>query len=196
MTPPSGALPEKQRKIAKQTRTLLDLLGENPRREGLLKTPERVAKSLAFLTHGYDQKLDTVMNGAVFEAEDNAMVIVKDIEVYSLCEHHLLPFFGKCHVGYIPQKRIIGVSKIPRIVDMYARRLQVQERLTTQISDALAKVLDPFGVAVVIEAKHLCMMMRGVEKQNSEMVTSSMVGVFRKGTESRMEFLDLIRKRG
>lgn len=173
----------------------LTLLGEDPKRSGLLRTPQRVAKSLQYLTKGYHENLETIINGAIFEEEDNAMVLVKEIEMYSLCEHHLLPFFGKAHIAYIPTGKIIGISKIPRIVDLFARRLQVQERLTTEIANTLNDILHPMGVAVVIEAKHLCMMMRGVEKQNSEMVTSCMLGIFRRRPESRAEFLSLIGRR-
>lgn len=183
--------------LAAATRSILKTLGEDPSREGLEKTPERVARALEFLTQGYRMDPEAILSNALFEHTQNDMVIVKDIELYSLCEHHMLPFFGKCHVGYIPNGKIVGVSKIPRIVDAFSRRLQVQERLTTQISDVLNKYLNPRGVAVVIEAKHLCMMMRGVEKQNSEMQTSSMVGIFREQAQSRMEFLELIgRKNG
>lgn len=183
--------------LAAATRAILVTLGEDPSREGLEKTPDRVARALEFLTQGYRMDPEAILTKALFQHPQNDMVIVKDIEVYSLCEHHMLPFFGKCHVGYIPNGKIVGVSKIPRVVDAFSRRLQVQERLTTQISDVLNKYLKPRGVAVVIEAKHLCMMMRGVEKQNSEMQTSSMVGIFREQAQSRMEFLELIgRKNG
>ena len=172
--------------------TLLEI-GEDPDREGLIKTPERVARSLKFLTRGYQQDIEKVINGAIFTQDCDDMVIVKDIEFYSLCEHHMLPFFGKCHVGYIPQKKIIGVSKIARIVDMFARRLQVQERLTKQIAHAIFETLDAEGVGVVIDARHLCMQMRGVEKQNSVMTTSSMLGSFRRELATRNEFTRLIR---
>ncbi len=168
-------------------------LGDDPEREGLLKTPERVERSLRFLTRGYHQKLEDVVNGALFEAESDDMVIVRDIEFYSMCEHHMLPFFGKCHVGYIPNKKIIGLSKIARIVDMFARRLQVQERLTKDISHALMDILDAEGVGVVMDAQHLCMQMRGVEKQNSITTTSSMLGSFRRELATRNEFTRLIR---
>lgn len=174
-------------------RKLLVMLGENPNREGLLDTPKRVDKSLRFLTRGYHQKLEDVVNGALFEAESDDMVIVRDIEFFSMCEHHMLPFFGKCHVGYIPQRKIIGVSKVARIVDMFARRLQIQERMTRQISQALSEILDASGVGVVIEAQHLCMQMRGVEKQHSVMTTSSMIGCFRRELATRNEFTRLIR---
>ncbi|HOJ50646.1 MAG TPA: GTP cyclohydrolase I FolE [Spirochaetota bacterium] len=174
---------------------ILEEIGEDPEREGLRKTPYRVKNALMFLTQGYRQNLDTIINNAIFENENESeMIIVKDIELYSLCEHHLLPFFGKCHVGYIPDKKIIGLSKIPRIVDFFARRLQVQERLTSQIADTINKTLNPLGVAVVIEASHLCARMRGVEKQNSIMVTSSLRGIFKKNISTREEFLKLIGK--
>ena len=168
-------------------------IGEDPEREGLKKTPGRVERCWKFLTRGYTQDLDTVVNGALFEAESDDMVIVRDIEFFSMCEHHLLPFFGRCHVGYIPNGRIIGVSKVARIVDMFARRLQVQERLTREISSALSQILDARGVGVVMEARHLCMQMRGVEKQNSVMTTSSMLGSFRRELATRNEFTRLIR---
>ena len=176
-----------------EIRKLLTALGEDPNREGLLKTPERVEKSLRFLTQGYQQTLDEVVNGALFEAESDDMVIVRDIEFFSMCEHHMLPFFGKCHVGYIPKKKIIGVSKVARIVEMFSRRLQVQERLTKEISHAISDILDAEGVGVVMEAQHLCMKMRGVEKQNSIMTTSSMLGSFRRELATRNEFTRLIR---
>ena len=176
-----------------EIRKLLVEIGEDPNREGLLKTPARVEKSLQFLTRGYHQTLDEVVNGALFEAESDDMVIVRDIEFFSLCEHHMLPFFGKCHVGYIPKKQIIGVSKIGRIVDMFARRLQIQERLTKEISRAIYETLGAEGVGVVMEAQHLCMQMRGVEKQNSVMTTSSMLGSFRRELATRNEFTRLIR---
>ena len=172
---------------------LLVKIGEDPDREGLVKTPERVERSWKFLTRGYTQDLATVVNGALFEAESDDMVIVKDIEFFSMCEHHLLPFFGRCHVGYIPNGKIIGVSKVARIVDMFARRLQVQERLTREISSALEEILGASGVGVVMEARHLCMQMRGVEKQNSVMTTSSMRGSFRRELATRNEFTRLIR---
>jgi GTP cyclohydrolase I len=169
----------------------LELVGEDPGREGLLRTPQRVTESLRWLTRGYDQTLDDVVRDAVFEEQHESMVLVRDIEIYSLCEHHLLPFFGKAHVAYLPKGRIIGLSKVPRLVDMFARRLQVQERLTDQVADALMKVLQPHGVGVVIEAYHLCMMMRGVEKQNSKTITSALRGAFRDDAKSRDEFLRL-----
>ncbi len=174
-------------------RQFLQEIGEDPEREGLKKTPGRVDRCWRFLTRGYTQDLDTVVNGALFEAESDDMVIVRDIEFFSMCEHHLLPFFGRCHVGYIPNGRIIGVSKVARIVDMFARRLQVQERLTREISSALSQILDARGVGVVMEARHLCMQMRGVEKQNSVMTTSSMLGSFRRELATRNEFTRLIR---
>ncbi|HXS54131.1 MAG TPA: GTP cyclohydrolase I FolE [Usitatibacter sp.] len=182
-------------RIAPLVRQLLLELGEDPDREGLAKTPERVARSLAFLTHGYHTRLADVVNQALFTQDTSSMVIVKDIEVYSLCEHHLLPFFGRCHIGYIPSGKVFGVSKLARLVDMYARRLQLQERLTEQISRAIMDTIGARGVGVMIEAKHLCMMMRGVEKQNSVMVTSSVLGVFRDQLATREEFLALVDRR-
>src|SRR6188474_1361406 len=176
-------------------RQLLAELGEDPTREGLVRTPKRVEKSLAFLTSGYRANIDEVLNDALFTVDYNEMVIVKDIDFYSLCEHHLLPFFGKCHIAYVPSKKVIGLSKIPRLVDVYARRLQVQERLTNQIADIIGEKIAPLGVAVVMEATHLCMSMRGVEKQNSLAVTSAMVGAFRNNARTRMEFLELIKLR-
>ena len=174
-------------------RQLLETVGENPRRNGLLKTPERVEKALRFMTKGYQQDVDHLLNGALFPIEYDEMVIVKDIDFFSLCEHHLLPFFGRCHIGYLPNKRVVGLSKLPRVVDAFSRRLQVQERLTVQIAEALQNKLKPHGVAVVMEARHLCMMMRGVEKQNTVAVTSEMLGVFRSQQQTRDEFLRLIR---
>jgi GTP cyclohydrolase I len=171
---------------------LLKSVGENPEREGLVKTPKRAAEAMRFLTRGYSQTLEQIVNKAVFKSQSRDMIILKNIEIYSLCEHHLLPFFGKCHIGYIPNEKIIGVSKLARIADMYARRLQVQERLTHQIAEALQHVLEPNGVAVVVEAQHLCTMMRGVEKQNSVMQTSAMLGGFERRESTRMEFLNLI----
>ena len=176
-------------------RQLLAELGEDPAREGLLRTPTRVEKSLAFLTSGYRANIDQVLNDALFTVDYNEMVIVKDIDFYSLCEHHLLPFFGKCHVAYIPKTRVIGLSKIPRLVDVFARRLQIQERMTNQIAETIREKIDPLGVAVVCEGTHLCMSMRGVEKQNSFAVTSAMLGVFRDNARTRSEFLELIRGR-
>jgi GTP cyclohydrolase IA len=175
-------------------RELLEELGEDPLREGLQETPKRVEKSLRFLTSGYAADVDSVLNDALFTVDYNEMVIVKDIDFYSLCEHHLLPFFGKCHVAYIPQGRVIGLSKIPRLVEIFARRLQVQERLTSQIAETLREKIRPLGVGIVLEATHLCMSMRGVEKQNSVAVTSAMLGVFQHDARTRMEFLDLIRR--
>jgi GTP cyclohydrolase I len=172
----------------------LALLGENPARDGLARTPERVAKSLSWLTRGYHEDLHEIVNGAVFEEQHESMVLVRDIELYSLCEHHMLPFFGKAHVAYIPNGRILGLSKVARVVDVFARRLQVQERLSDQIADALMEVLQPHGVGVVIEAQHLCMMMRGVEKQNSTTVTSAVRGVFRDSLITREEFLRLVHR--
>ncbi|HUU44735.1 MAG TPA: GTP cyclohydrolase I FolE [Acidobacteriota bacterium] len=173
-------------------RTLLEEIGEDPTREGLVKTPERVAEALAFLTRGYRERLEDVINGATFVEDYREMVILRDIDFFSLCEHHLLPFFGKCHVAYIPNRKILGLSKLARVVDLFARRLQVQERLTKQIADTIASVLDPLGVGVVMEAEHLCMQMRGIEKQNSVAVTSTLLGVFRDRPETRAEFFDLI----
>src|ERR687896_96036 len=176
-------------------RQLLVELGEDPTREGLLDTPKRVERALRFLTSGYTADVDATLNNALFSVDYNEMVIVRDIDFYSLCEHHLLPFFGKCHVAYIPQGRVLGLSKIPRLVDIFARRLQVQERLTNQIAETLRQKVDPLGVAVVMEATHLCMSMRGVEKQNSFAATSSMLGAFRDNARTRMEFLELIKLR-
>ena len=169
----------------------LELIGEDPRREGLLKTPERVAKSMRFLTQGYSSSAEEVVGKGIFKEEHDNMIMVRDIELYSLCEHHMLPFFGKAHVAYIPNGKIVGLSKIPRIVDVYARRLQVQERLTEQIAEGLCSVLNPSGVGVVIEAYHLCMMMRGVQKQNSKTITSALRGAFREDPKTRDEFLRL-----
>ena len=181
-----------QKRIAALVKSLLKELGEDPARDGLKKTPERVARSLAYLTRGYRQNVKAVVNGAYFASGTNHMVILKNIELYSMCEHHLLPFFGSCAIGYISQGKVLGVSKLARIVDMYARRLQIQERLTEQIADAVMKEADAEGVGVVIRAKHLCMMMRGVEKQNSEMVTSAVLGSFRSDEKVRGEFLSLV----
>jgi GTP cyclohydrolase I len=176
-------------------RQLLAELGEDPTREGLLDTPKRVEKALKFLTSGYDMDPDELLNGALFTVDYSEMVIVKDIDFYSLCEHHLLPFFGKCHVAYLPRTKVIGLSKIPRLVDMFSRRLQLQERLTNQIAETIQNTVTPLGVAVVMEGTHLCMAMRGVEKQNSFAVTSAMLGGFRDNARTRMEFLELIRHR-
>jgi|TARA_B000000460_G_scaffold214938_1_gene163924 GTP cyclohydrolase I len=175
-------------------RRLLTTLGEDPSREGLLKTPERVERSLKFLTSGYQKDVDKVLNGALFTVDYTEMVIVKDIDFYSLCEHHLLPFFGKCHVAYLPTNQVIGLSKIPRIVEIFSRRLQVQERLTNEIAETIKEKINPLGVAVVLEGTHLCMSMRGVEKQNSTAVTSAMLGAFREDARTRSEFLSLIRQ--
>ena len=176
-------------------RELLSRLGEDPSRDGLLATPSRVEKSMAFLTKGYNEDPLKILRGAMFDVEYDEMVIVKDIEMFSLCEHHMLPFFGKVHVAYIPKGKVIGLSKMPRIVDVFARRLQVQERMTRQIADTIQEAINPQGVGVVIEAQHLCMMMRGVEKQRSSTVTSAMVGCFRQ-KETRAEFLSLVRQQG
>jgi GTP cyclohydrolase I len=176
-------------------RRLLDAVGEDPDREGLRETPRRVEQSLRFLTSGYGTDIDAVLNNALFTVEYSEMVIVRDIDFYSLCEHHLLPFFGKCHVAYLPNTRVIGLSKLPRLVDVFSRRLQVQERLTSQIAETIKEKIQPLGVAVVMEATHLCMAMRGVEKQNSVTVTSAMLGVFRDDARTRHEFLELIRHR-
>jgi GTP cyclohydrolase IA len=175
-------------------RQLLAELGEDPTREGLIDTPKRVEKALKFLTSGYEADVDTVLNNALFTVDYNEMVIVKDIDFYSLCEHHLLPFFGRCHIAYIPQGKVIGLSKIPRLVEIFARRLQIQERMTSQIADTIREKIEPLGVAVVIEATHLCMAMRGVEKQNSFAITSAMLGAFQNDARTRMEFLELIRR--
>ena len=180
-----------EKKIAALVRELLVELGEDPSREGLMKTPVRVAKSLAFLTRGYRQSVKAVVNGATFATGTNHMVVLRDIELYSLCEHHLLPFFGKCTIGYISQGRVLGVSKLARIVDMFARRLQIQERLTEEVADAVMRESGAEGVGVIVRAKHLCMMMRGVEKQNSEMTTSAVLGSFRTDEKVRQEFLAL-----
>jgi GTP cyclohydrolase IA len=177
-------------------RQLLVKLGEDPDREGLARTPARVEKALKFLTSGYAADIDEVLNDALFTVDYSEMVIVKDIDFYSLCEHHLLPFFGKCHVAYIPGTQVLGLSKIPRLVDVFARRLQIQERMTNQIAETIRQKINPLGVAVVCEGTHLCMSMRGVEKQNSFAMTSAMLGVFRDNARTRMEFLELIRQRG
>ena len=174
-------------------RSIISDIGEDPTREGLLDTPARAAKALQYLTRGYNQSIDEVVNNAIFESENDQMILVKDIELYSLCEHHMLPFIGKCHVAYIPTGKVIGLSKIARIVDMFARRLQIQENLTKQIADTLMEAIQPAGVGVIIEAQHLCMMMRGVEKQNSSMTTSMMLGTFLDHDRTRSEFLRLVR---
>ena len=179
--------------IADLIRRMIPLLGEDPNREGLRKTPERFEKALKFLTSGYNQSVDSVLNGATFSVHYDEMVVVKDIEFFSLCEHHLLPFFGKAHVAYLPSKRVLGLSKIARLVNMFARRLQIQERMTSQIAQAIEEKISPEGVGVIIEARHLCMVMRGVEKQHSSSLTSAMLGVFRENKQTRDEFLSLIR---
>lgn len=188
------AQPEEQAAaLSMLVRQMLHHLGEDSQRSGLERTPERVAASLQFLTQGYQLDLDSVINGALFEAEHDEMVIVKDIEVYSLCEHHLLPFYGKCHLAYLPDRKIIGLSKMARIVDVFSRRLQIQERLTTEIASTVKKYLEPKGVGVVIEAHHFCMMMRGVQKQNSQTVTSCMLGRFKSDSKTRSEFLEFLK---
>ena len=184
-----------QGSIAELVRKMIALVGEDPNREGLRKTPERFEKALKFLTSGYNQNLDTVLNGATFSVHYDEMVVVKDIEFFSLCEHHLLPFFGKAHVAYLPSKRVLGLSKIARLVNMYARRLQIQERMTSQIAQAVEEKISPEGVGVIIEARHLCMQMRGVEKQHGQAVTSAMLGSFRHNKQTRDEFLSLVRQR-
>ena len=184
-----------QKRVASLIRKLLSELGENPDRQGLRRTPLRVAQSLEFLTRGYRTPLRSVINKAIFVAEANNMIIARDIEVYSLCEHHMLPFFGRCHIGYIPSSKVLGVSKLARIVDHFARRLQIQERLTAQVSRAIADAIDAEGVGVVMECRHLCMMMRGVEKQQSLMTTSSVLGSFHSDPATRVEFLNLINRR-
>jgi len=179
--------------LAKHYKAILSELGEDPEREGLLDTPARASKAMSFLTKGYKENLDDLVNGAIFGSDNDQMVLVKDIELYSLCEHHLLPFIGKCHIAYIPSGKVLGLSKFARIVDMFARRLQIQENLTKQIADAVLSVTKARGVAVVIESKHMCMMMRGVEKQNSSMHSSVMLGAFRESQATRNEFLSLIK---
>jgi len=180
--------------MEEQFSQIIQAIGEDITREGLVDTPKRAAAAFRFLNNGYHKSLENVLNNAIFESDTEDMVIVKDVELYSLCEHHLLPFIGKCHVAYLPTGKVLGLSKVARIVDMYARRLQIQERLTKQIADAIQMAVNPRGVAVVIEAKHLCMMMRGVEKQNSVMTTSSMLGLFRENISTRSEFLNLIKR--
>ncbi len=182
-----------QEAVESHYRDILAFVGEDPEREGLLRTPHRAAEALKYLTKGYSQDIHTLLNGAIFHEDYDDMVVVKDIEFYSTCEHHILPFFGKAHVAYIPNGRIVGLSKIPRLVDMFARRLQVQERLTTQIADALEEALEPRGVAVVVEGAHMCMLMRGVQKQNAGMVTSHVTGVFRTDRATRQEFMALVK---
>jgi len=184
--------PDKTQSISKKMHEILKTLGEDPSREGLLKTPERYARAMQFLTSGYGLDVDAIARKALFKQEDSEIVIIRDIELFSLCEHHLLPFYGKVHVAYLPKGKIIGLSKVPRIVDAFARRLQVQERLTTEISNTLMRVLKPHGVAVIAECSHLCMMMRGVEKQHSYTVTSSMLGAFRTNPTTRQELLHLL----
>jgi GTP cyclohydrolase IA len=181
------------RRIACHVREIIKLVGEDPNREGLRKTPERYEKALKFLTSGYHQNAENILNGATFSVSYDEMVVVKDIEFFSLCEHHLLPFFGKCHVAYLPNKRVIGLSKVARLVNMFARRLQIQERLTSQIAAAIQDKISPEGVGVIIEARHLCMQMRGVEKQHGQAVTSAMLGGFRHNKQTRDEFLSLVR---
>ena len=183
---------DKRKKLEANTKNLLELLGEDPSREGLINTPKRVAKAWEFLTKGYNENLDELINNAIFEGESKDMVIVKNIEFYSLCEHHMIPFYGKAHIGYIPDGKIIGLSKLARITDLFSQRLQVQERLTNQIAQCLQEVLNPRGVAVVLEGKHFCMLSRGVQKQNSIATSSSMLGIFREKESTRNEFLKLI----
>lgn len=185
-----------EERVRAAVETLLTEVGEDPTREGLARTPARVAEALKFLTGGYRQDVDAVLNDALFPVECSEMVVVRDIDFYSLCEHHLLPFFGKCHVAYLPRGRVVGLSKIPRLVEVFCRRLQIQERLTDQIAEVLSDQLDPLGVGVVVEATHLCMRMRGVEKQNAFALTSAMRGAFRSDARTRMEFLELLKLRG
>lgn len=185
---------DRSRRFQEAITEILSLVGEDPGREGLVKTPERVEKAYRFFTSGYGKSVKEEVNGALFSVEYDEMIIVNDIDFYSLCEHHLLPFFGRCHVAYVPNGKVLGLSKIPRLVEIFSRRLQVQERLTTQIAEAIQETVNPLGTAVVMEGQHLCMMMRGVEKQNTEAVTSAMLGVFRTDSKARTEFLDLIRR--
>ena len=184
-----------QKRVEELIRELLIEIGEDPDREGLIRTPGRYAKAMAFLTKGYSENPETIINNAIFSSEANNMIICRDIEVYSLCEHHMLPFFGRCHVGYVAKDKVLGVSKIARSVEMYARRLQIQERLTVQIAEEIKRAVDAEGVGVVMECQHLCMMMRGVEKQNSLMTTSSVLGTFRKNLATREEFLNLLNRK-
>ncbi len=184
-----------EERVREAVELLLAEVGEDPTRDGLVRTPERVAQALRFLTSGYDTDIREVVNDALFAVDGSEMVIVRDIDFYSLCEHHMLPFFGRCHVAYLPRERVIGLSKIPRLIEMFSRRLQVQERMTNQVASSLAEVLDPLGVGVVVEATHLCIRMRGVEKQNAFAVTSAMLGSFRDDARTRMEFLELIGRR-
>jgi GTP cyclohydrolase I len=186
---------KRSKELMRLVQRQLELLGEDPRRDGLKRTPLRVAQALAFLTQGYEKDPKTILNKALFDTKSDEMVIVKDIDFYSLCEHHMLPFFGKCHIAYLPTNKVIGLSKLPRLVDVYARRLQVQERMTHEIAATIQELIRPQGVGVVVEAQHLCMMMRGVEKQNSYAITSAMLGRFRDDARTRGEFLDLIRHR-
>jgi GTP cyclohydrolase IA len=186
----------KEKSIAPQVSEILAALGEDPNRDGLLRTPERVDKALKFLTSGYTKDITTILNGALYEVKYDEMVVVKDIEFFSMCEHHMLPFFGKVHVAYIPRNRVIGLSKVPRIVDVFARRLQIQERMTQEIAQTIQDVVDPVGVGVICEARHFCMMMRGVEKQHSGAMTSAMLGAFRNRKETRDEFLALVNHKG
>jgi len=185
----------KRESVADLVRRIIKIVGEDPEREGLRKTPERYEKALKFLTSGYHQNAESILNGATFSVCYDEMVVVKDIEFFSLCEHHLLPFFGKCHVAYLPNKRVIGLSKVARLVNMFARRLQIQERLTSQIAKAIEEKISPEGVGVIIEARHLCMQMRGVEKQHGQAVTSAMLGAFRQNKQTRDEFLSLVRSK-
>jgi GTP cyclohydrolase I len=191
---PGAAKSGPGKNIAPQVREILEAIGEDPAREGLVRTPERVDQALKFLTSGYRTDIQEILNGALYEVKYDEMVVVKDIEFFSMCEHHMLPFFGKVHVAYLPNKRVIGLSKIPRIVDVFARRLQIQERMTQEIAQTIQEVVDPVGVGVVCEARHFCMMMRGVEKQHSGAVTSAMLGAFRNRKETRDEFLALVTK--
>jgi GTP cyclohydrolase I len=184
---------ERLGRLAESFHEILEAVGEDPQRQGLLRTPQRAARAFEFLTQGYRQDLEEIINQAIFDSDASEIVLVKDIELYSMCEHHLLPFIGKVHVAYIPNGKVIGLSKVARIVDIYARRLQIQEQLTTQIADAIMQALNPTGVAVVIEAKHLCMMMRGVQKQNSVMTTSHLLGTFKEDARTRSEFLALLK---